>query len=89
MDILRIIELQKKIVSKCKTTWENLINSGLSKMDYAIPGVTGLPEKIELLSIKLRENHDDFLNYIDFIENNYLSIAQCYKSKLLDLLNKY
>lgn len=58
-------------------------------MDYAIPGVIELPEKIELLSIKLKENHDEFLNYIDILENNYLSIAQCYKSKLLDLLNKY
>lgn len=89
IEILRIIESKRTSITKCKDSWDKVLQEGSMKMREIIPGLTSVLsnlEKAESSIIRAKIIFEDCV--IEQNENEY-SMALQYKSKLIELLNKY
>lgn len=89
IDILRIIEAQRNLVTKCQDSWNHFFQEGVKKMCELIPGVEDISLQLEELEINITKATVIFEDLIfDQNEIEY-SLAIQFKSKLMELLNKY
>ena len=89
IEILRIIEAQRNLVIKCQDSWKKVLQEGMEKMCELIPGVADISSLLEELEISIKKAKIIFEDLIfDQNEIDY-SLAIQFKSKLMELLNKY
>ena len=88
IEILRIIEAQRNLVIKCQDSWNKVLQEGMEKMCELIP-VADISSLLEELEININGAKIIFEGLIfDQTEMEY-SLAIQFKSKLMELLNKY
>lgn len=89
IEILRIIEAQRTIIIKCQDSWNKCFQEGVDKMYEILPGVADAPSQLKELEIEINGAKMILENLI--IEQNEMEhhLAIQFKSKLMELLNKY
>jgi hypothetical protein len=89
IEILRIIEAQKNLISKCTDYWNKFLENGVVKMCEIIPGAVTVPSHLEVVEASLRGIKNTFESLI--IEKNNFEHSQALQcnEKLMELLNKY
>jgi hypothetical protein len=89
IEILRIIETQKKLMTKWDVIWLNLITEGSKKIENIMPEITEIHSRMDFFESSLTELQNTFINSIDEQETYNSSRAMQQKLKLSELLNKY
>lgn len=89
IEILRIIEAQRNLIIKCQDSWDKSFQEGVGKMFEIIPGLADVSSQLEELEINIngaKMTLEDFIFEQNEMEYN---LAVQFKSKLMELLNKY
>ena len=89
IEILRIIELQRSLVTKCRQTWDKLLEDASRDINEIIPSVKRTPLMLESGLKQLLDIKKIMIQYSDQQENENYALAIHYKAKLTELLNKY
>lgn len=86
---MRIIEAQRNLITKCQDSWNKSLQEGVGKMCEILPGLEDVPSQLEELEISIngaKKTLEDLIFEQNEMEYN---LAVQFKSKLMELLNKY
>ena len=89
IEILRIIEAQKNLVTKCTDFWNKFLEDGVMKMCEIIPGAVTIPSQLEAAEANLMDAKIIFEGLVIEKRTHEYSLALKCKEKLMELLNKY
>lgn len=89
IDILRIIELQRNLVTKCKYAWDKLLDDASKYINEMIPGAHGTTLILESVLKQLKIIKPLITQYSEQQEKENYALSLQYKAKLTELLNKY
>lgn len=89
IEVLRVIESQKKLAAHIADIWSDSIKSGSGKMITIIPNMVDISKNLDLIRNDLNEMMTKISIITENQRNNQESNNISFKSKLIDLLNKY
>lgn len=89
IEILRIIELQRNLVTRCKHAWDKLLDDASKDINEIIPGAHGTALVLESVLKQLKETKILIIQYSERQEEENHAVSLQYKAKLTELLNKY
>lgn len=87
--ILRVVESQRHLVNKCKQLWDQYMVEGSQKLSETLPGISEISPLLTATKSNLNSIRDSIFNLIMEKSENEKYISLQYKSKLIELLNKY
>ena len=89
IEVLRVIESQKKLAAHITDIWNISIESGAEKMISLIPAMADISENLNSLNSDLKKSKEMIRDAYEKQKNIQESKNISFKSKLIDLLNKY